>query len=757
MKEDYFDYTLQPGINLEKKEYKKEEPVISVIMPFYNDKEYIEQSVNSILNQTFPLFELLIIDDGSKDKESLEKLKQIEKIDDRIKVFHKSNEGLSAARDYGASVASKNTKYFFFLDSDDIVEKTYLECGYWTLETNKHASWAYTDSVGFEQMQYRWNKWFDSEQMKNINNLVATAIIRKEDFFEVNGYELREKAVNEDWNFWLKLIAKGKFPVRMNFYGMWYRRKKQGELNKSKENKKRATEIIENTAKTIKKRVEAIQYPKGDYNWDGIIEEVEKLQKPELIKNNKTNILMIIPWMVVGGADKFNLDLVTRLDKNKYNVIIITTEPNINTYRQAFEKSAIVYDLTTFLDQKYWIAFINYIIEKENINLIFNTNSKLGYEALPYLKAKYPHIPIIDYIHMEEWYNRNGGYSRDSSSVASVIDKTLVCNKNTQRILVEHFKRNDDEIQTVYIGVNEKEFDPSLYNKDDILSKYKIKTDKKYIIGYICRIAEQKRPLLFLEIIKKLKEERDDFLVIVAGDGNLLEKLKSETEKCKLDKNIKFIGNVKQTKEIYAISDLTLNCSIKEGLALTSYESLSMGVPVISSDVGGQKELINNEVGVIVPCLQDETEIMKFDYEEKEIYNYVEAIQKVINNLDEYKANCRNRILNGFTIDQMVENMSKIFDNVREKPSKEKIEAGEKLQPALDVTKELINLALISNKPEYIWLCNQYNAKVLERTVTDQNYSLKDRLWEIPAYRVFIRILQKLGIIKLIKKILKRQ
>ena len=379
MEKDYFDYVLEPGRKLEKKDYEKQEPIISVIMPFYNDKLYIEQAVNSILNQTFPLFELLIIDDGSKDSESLEKLREIEKSDDRIKVFHKENEGLAATRDYGANVASKNTKYFFFLDSDDIIEKTYLECAYWTLETNKKASWAYSDSVGFGHINYRWNKWFDSEQMKKINNLVATALIRKEDFFEVNGYELREKAVNEDWNFWLKLIAKGKFPVRMNFYAMWYRRKQQGELAKSQENKERAQEIIENTAKTIKKRVTAIQYPKEDYNWDGIIENLESIKIPKAIKNEKINILMIIPWMITGGADKFNLDLISRLDKNKYNVTIITTEPNNNTYRQAFEQNAAVYDLTTFIDQKYWVSFINYIIQKENINLIFNTNSKFGY------------------------------------------------------------------------------------------------------------------------------------------------------------------------------------------------------------------------------------------------------------------------------------------------------------------------------------------------------------------------------------------
>ena len=114
MKED-FDFSLEPGIERKiNRDYKELDPVISVVIPFYNDKEYIEQSVNSVLNQTFPYFEILIIDDGSKDEESLIKLDEIAKTDKRIKVFHKENEGLSATRDYGASKSIDTAKYLMF-------------------------------------------------------------------------------------------------------------------------------------------------------------------------------------------------------------------------------------------------------------------------------------------------------------------------------------------------------------------------------------------------------------------------------------------------------------------------------------------------------------------------------------------------------------------------------------------------------------------------------------------------------------------
>ena len=749
-----FDFSKEPGKKLEKIDFENMsglEPLISIIMPFYNDKEHIEQTINSLLNQTFPAFEILIIDDGSNDKESIEKLKEIQKLDSRIKVHHKENGGAAVARDYGVSKTAKTSKYIVFCDSDDLLNKTYLETAFWTLETNQTASWAYTDSIGFEGTEYTWNKWFDSNKMKKENDLVITSMIKKDDFNEVEGFNINEKNVYEDWNLWLKLIAKGHFPVHMNYYGCWYRRKAESELNRARENNERAMEIINATAKTIKGDIKAKQYPLFNYDWDIIKDEVKSIPSVKRSENNRINLLMIIPWMVMGGADQFNFDLISRLDKSKYDITIISTEPAVNTYRQAFEDYATVYDLSTFLDQKYWVAFINYIIEKNNINIILNTNSEFGYGMLPYLKAKHQNIPIIDYVHMEEWYNRNGGYSRDSSGVASVLDKTLVCNENSRKILIDHFGRNEKEVETVYIGVDEKKFDPSKYDRDKLKEEYNLPKDK-YIMSFICRISEQKRPMLLLEVIKKLKETRDDFVVLIIGDGNLLNKMKSTAKKYNLLNNMIFMGRTNKTDEIYDVSDLTINCSIKEGLALTAYESLAMGVPVVSSDVGGQKELIDENTGVIVPCMQEEEDIFDFNYSEEEVQNYVDAINKILANLKKYKQNCRKKILNGFTIDQMVIRMSNILKNIANEPNKQKkIESDN-----IDICKELITNRLINISEKYGWEAKEYNSYFGFSIDDIEGYKFelfKEKMWQHKWYRGIIRFLQKTGIRKQLKKL----
>lgn len=757
-----FDYELEPGRFLKKlnKVEKQEEPVISIITPFYNTKEnLIMGTANSILNQTYPFFEWLIIDDGSTNEESLKVLENIEKMDKRIKVFHKENEGLAQTRDYGAKMACESSKYLLFIDDDDQIIDTFVECAYWTLETNKEASWAYADSLGFGAQEYIWRKWYNPIKETKENQLVSINFIRKKDFFEAGGYELKVKNVYEDWNFWLKLIALEKYPVKMSFLGLWYRRKAQndGELARAKANHQKAMEYINETSKKIKNVKEAIQYPKQDYNWDFLADEVKSIKTPILEKDNKIKILMIVPWMVTGGGDRFNLDLVKNINKDKFEIIIISTLPSDNEWRQQFEQYSTVYDLTSFLDRKYWLSFINYIIKKNNINLIFNTCSQFGYNVLPYLKEQYPQVPIVDYVHMEEWYWRNGGYSRDSAAFASVIDKTLVCNKNSEKILVEHFGKNESEVQTVYIGVDENKYNPELYSRKEILNKLQINAENKYIFAFICRIAGQKRPYLLLEIIKKLKAQRDDFIVVIVGDGPMLKEMKDRANQLNLKNNIVFLGNCTNTQEIYAISDITLNCSIKEGIALTSYESLAMGVPVVSSDVGGQKELIDNHVGRVVKCYQKETEINQYNYKEEEVNQYVEAIQELLKDLNKYKQNCREKILEGFTIKNMVSNMEKIFIDTVQVPNKEKVQNGLNLK-SLKLSKELLISHIMGTALDYEWLVDEFNNKNVDRDYRFEKKSVcYEHTLEYKIKHPIVIILRKIGIYEFCKKIVGKE
>ena len=100
---------------------------VSIIVPVYQVEKYIRQCVDSILAQTFTDFELILVDDGSKDQ-SGQICDEYAGRDRRVRVIHKENGGLSDARNKGMDQAVGN--YFMFIDSDDYTAPTMIECLY---------------------------------------------------------------------------------------------------------------------------------------------------------------------------------------------------------------------------------------------------------------------------------------------------------------------------------------------------------------------------------------------------------------------------------------------------------------------------------------------------------------------------------------------------------------------------------------------------------------------------------------------------
>lgn len=99
-------------------------PTISVIVPVYNVEPYLRQCLDSIVNQTYPNIEILIVDDGSPDRCG-EICDEYAENDSRITVIHQENAGLSAARNAALDIA--RGEYIMFVDSDDWVEPTFCE------------------------------------------------------------------------------------------------------------------------------------------------------------------------------------------------------------------------------------------------------------------------------------------------------------------------------------------------------------------------------------------------------------------------------------------------------------------------------------------------------------------------------------------------------------------------------------------------------------------------------------------------------
>ena len=98
--------------------------LVTIIVPVYNAENELCRCVDSILAQSYKNLEIILIDDGSKDN-SLEICSKYSRKDNRIKIFHKNNGGVSSARNFGLTEASG--KYICFVDSDDWLDEQYVE------------------------------------------------------------------------------------------------------------------------------------------------------------------------------------------------------------------------------------------------------------------------------------------------------------------------------------------------------------------------------------------------------------------------------------------------------------------------------------------------------------------------------------------------------------------------------------------------------------------------------------------------------
>ena len=127
----------------------------SVIVPVYKVEKYLPDAIESVLNQTFSDFELILVDDGSPDK-CPEICNSYKDKDDRVKVVHKENGGLASARKAGIKVASG--EYVFNLDSDDLIENDTLEYAYKIIK-----------EFGCEIVSFSY-RWVKSGNIVNITN-----------------------------------------------------------------------------------------------------------------------------------------------------------------------------------------------------------------------------------------------------------------------------------------------------------------------------------------------------------------------------------------------------------------------------------------------------------------------------------------------------------------------------------------------------------------------------------------------------------
>lgn len=407
--------------------------------------------------------------------------------------------------------------------------------------------------------------------------------------------------------------------------------------------------------------------------------------------DSSPRLLLIIPHMEVGGADKWNLELVARLSRvHGYTVTIVTTEPAENQWFDRFrELTGDIHVLPGFLGMKEWPRFLKHLVESRLPSVIMVSNSRFGYDIAPFLRANFPTVPFVDYVHMEEPDRRDGGYAMDSVRHSATFDRTGVTSEHLRRWMISAGVE-PRKIHTVYINVDECLWSRNEEESAKARGKWRLPPGTPVVL-YVCRLVDQKQPAVFAATVERLISSGLESIFVIAGTGP------GESEIHRLvsrhPNQVRYVGSRSpdEIRELFACADLLFIPSAHEGIALAYYEAMSMGVVPVGADVGGQRELITRECGLLIRRGPDEA------------LAYAQAIEGLLKDrarLDAMKVASRARILSRFTLDRMVSDMVTLFREASEHAAlahKERMSPFESNAYAHLVV-ELHRLASLSNR-----------------------------------------------------------
>jgi glycosyltransferase involved in cell wall biosynthesis len=246
-------------------------PVVSIIVPCYNYAEYLPDALDSILAQTYPDWECIIINDGSLDNTEDVALNYC-KGDNRFKYFYKENGGHSSARNF--AIRHSSGKYILPLDADDKISSNFLKDAVETIEKDNEIIivTTHTQLFGDVQKVIKMGS-YDFKSLLIVNFLFASNLFRRTDFDNTKGYD-ETMLVFEDWNLWINLLKKGGKVVELPFVGYYYRQKSNSIFREGIKDNKR---IFKDLLKLYNNNIDI--YEKYFENPISLIQENEKMKR----------------------------------------------------------------------------------------------------------------------------------------------------------------------------------------------------------------------------------------------------------------------------------------------------------------------------------------------------------------------------------------------------------------------------------------------------------------------------------------------
>lgn len=199
-------------------------PLVSIIIPCYNNKNVIFEAIDSALNQSYPRVEVIVVDDGSTDG-------SYEFVFDRIlegqnlRIVRQDNQGPAAARNTGFTLSGGD--YLVFLDADDILHPDYVESCYREYEKDPSLNIVYCEAELFENKTGLWKlKPFSESTILLYNSIPVFAMLRSQVFQQIGKYDTQLKC-SEDWELWIRLLQQFEGVYKIPKVLFYYRKRNE--------------------------------------------------------------------------------------------------------------------------------------------------------------------------------------------------------------------------------------------------------------------------------------------------------------------------------------------------------------------------------------------------------------------------------------------------------------------------------------------------------------------------------------------------
>ncbi len=183
-----------------------EKLLVSVIVPCYNQAEYLSEALDSVLGQTYSNWECVIVNDGSTDNTEII-AKEYCKKDTRFKYLFQDNAGVAEARNNG--IKKSSGEYVLPLDGDDFINNDFIDIAvsFFTSDSSIKLVYPRVELFGVENRTWDLPQYsFNGLLFQNM--IVCTAMYKKSDFDKTSGYNTEMKDGYEDWDFWVSFLNK---------------------------------------------------------------------------------------------------------------------------------------------------------------------------------------------------------------------------------------------------------------------------------------------------------------------------------------------------------------------------------------------------------------------------------------------------------------------------------------------------------------------------------------------------------------------